>query len=245
MLVSTTSGTVTDQVRLWVSIDWARAPLGRHDATVTFTGAGRSVSVPLRVSNDGEQARERVTGFVDAHGYVSIDAAHFHSRVPRSGADWRVVRGLGRRQAAVEAVPSTAAPITENVTTRSPELSYRIQFAATGTFPVTVYRLPSLDARGKRRLAIALDGGPAVVLSGQAIATGRSDDAWARNVVQGVEKLTGSLTVTSPGEHVLRLLMVDPAMVVTQIVVNTGGLPATYLAPPESYRPGAADREVR
>ncbi|MDT7784082.1 MAG: hypothetical protein QOF58_2501 [Pseudonocardiales bacterium] len=243
--VSSTSGTVTDQVRVWVSIDWARAPRGRREATVTFTGAGKSLSVPVRVHNDGEQARRNATGFVEAHGYVSIDAAHFHRRVPRSGADWRVVRGLGRRQAAVEAVPSTAAPITDNVTTRSPELSYRIQFTGTGTFPVTVFRLPSLDARGNRRLAIALDNGPAVMLTGQAIATGRWDDLWARNVTEGVEKLTGSLTVTTPGEHVLRLLMVDPAMVVDQIVVNTGGLPATYLAPPESYHPGAADREVR
>ncbi|MEU4449464.1 glycosyl hydrolase 115 family protein [Actinosynnema sp. NPDC050801] len=242
VLVSSTSGTITDQARVWVSIDWALAPQGRHEATVTFTGAGKSVSVPLRVSNDGEQARRSATGFVEAHGYVSIDAAHFHHHTPRSGADWRPVRGLGRRQAAVEAVPSTAAPITEDVTNRSPELSYRIRFAGTGTFPVTVFRLPSLDARGRRRLAIALDGGPAVVLSGQAIATGRSDDAWARNVTAGVEKLTGSLTVTTPGEHVLRLLMVDPGMVVDQIVVNTGGLPATYLAPPESYHPGAAGR---
>ncbi|MCO1580400.1 glycosyl hydrolase 115 family protein [Crossiella sp. SN42] len=240
--VSATSGTVTDQVRVWVSIDWQRAPLGRHEAVVTFTGAGRSVSVPLRVHNDGEQARRRATGFVEAHGYVSIDAAHFHRRVPRGGAEWRAVTGLGRRQAAMEAVPSTAAPITEELTTRSPELSYRIQFTSTGTFPVTVFRLPSLDARGKRRLAIALDDGPAVVLSGQAIATGKKDDVWARNVIEGVEKLTGALTVRTPGEHVLRLLMVDPAMVVDQIVVDTGGLPATYLAPPESYHPAAADR---
>lgn len=107
---------------------------------------------------------------------------------------------------------------------------------------MTVFRLPSLDARGKRRFAIALDDGPAVVLSGQAIATGKHDDVWARNVTEGVEKLTGSLTVSAPGEHVLRLLMVDPAMVVDQIVVNTGGLPATYLAPPESYHLGATDR---
>ncbi|MGP3981690.1 glycosyl hydrolase 115 family protein [Streptomyces sp. KR80] len=243
--VSSTSGTVTDQVRVWVSIDWGRVPVGRHEATVTFTGAGRSASVPLRVTNDGEQARTRATGFVEAHGYVSIDAANFHRRVPRGGADWRAVRGLGRRRVAVEAVPSTAAPITGDLTTRSPELSYRIQFTSTGTFPVTVFRLPSLDARGKRRLAIALDDGPAVVLSGQAIATGKHDDVWARNVTEGVEKLTGSLTVTTPGDHVLRLLMVDPGMVVDQIVVNTGGLPASYLAPPESYHPEAADREAR
>ncbi len=43
------------------------------------------------------------------------------------------------------------------------------------------------------------------------------------------------MTVTEPGEHVLRLFMVDPAIAVDQIVIDTGGLPVTYLAPPESY----------
>jgi hypothetical protein len=54
-------------------------------------------------------------------------------------------------------------------------------------------------------------------------------------VEEGIEKLTGTVTVTEPGEHVLRLFMVDPAIAVDQIVINTGGLPSSYLAPPESY----------
>jgi hypothetical protein len=101
---------------------------------------------------------------------------------------------------------------------------------------VTVFRLPSLDERGKRRLAIALDDQPPTVLSGQAIATGNRGDAWARNVEEGIEKLTARVAVTEPGEHVLRLFMVDPAMAVDQIVIDTGGLPVSYLAPPESYQ---------
>jgi hypothetical protein len=46
------------------------------------------------------------------------------------------------------------------------------------------------------------------------------------------------VTVGEPGEHVLRVFMVDPAIAVDQIVIDTGGLPAAaYLAPPESYHP--------
>ncbi|TPQ22775.1 glycosyl hydrolase 115 family protein [Streptomyces sporangiiformans] len=233
--LSTTGGSMTEQTRVWVEIDWKRAPQGAHDATVTFTGAGQSTEVSLRVLNDGERARHRVPGFVEAHGYVSIDAAHFDRRVARGGANWRTVRGLGRRTAAMEAVPSTAVPITEDFADRAPELRYRVRFTTTGTFPVTVFRLPSLDERGKRRLAVALDDQPVTVLSGQAVATGNRGDAWARNVEDGIEKLSATVTVTEPGEHVLRLFMVDPAIAVDQIVINTGGVPDSYLAPPESY----------
>jgi hypothetical protein len=211
-------------------------PQGTHRPTLTFTGAGRSIEVPLLVADDGERARRRARGFVEAHGYVSIDAAHFDREVPRGGARWRTVRGLGRRTAAVEAVPTTAQPITEDLTTRSPELRYRVRFTTAGTFPVTVFRLPSLDERGKRRLAVGLDDQPPTVLSGQAIATGNRGDAWARNVEEGVEKLTARVTVSAPGEHVLRVFMVDPGMAVDQIVIETAGSAGGYLAPPESYR---------
>ncbi|MEU2268346.1 glycosyl hydrolase 115 family protein [Streptomyces olindensis] len=233
--LTTASGELTDQTRVWVEVDWARVPEGTHEPTVAFTGAGTTIEVPVRVVNDGERARRRVRGFVEAHGHVSIDAAHFESRVARGGAHWRVVRGLGRRTAAVEAVPTTAPAITDDVTSRSPELRYRVRFTTTGSFPVTVFRLPSLDERGTRRLAVALDDQPPTVLSGQAIATGNRGDAWARNVEEGVEKLTARMTVSTPGEHVLRVFMVDAAMVVDQIVIDTGGLAASYLAPPESY----------
>ncbi|NUS80761.1 MAG: hypothetical protein HOV70_31770 [Streptomyces sp.] len=235
--LSTSGGSLTEQTRVWVEVDWERAPEGTLDTSVVVTGGGLSVEVPVRVVNDGARARRRARGFVEANGYVSIDAAHFEQRVARGGARWRVVRGLGRRTGAVEAVPSTAASVTGDFASRAPELRYRVRFASTGAFPVTVFRLPSLDERGYRRVAVALDDQPAVVLTGQAVATGNRGDAWARNVEDGVERLTTTVSVAEPGEHVLRIFMVDAAIAVDQIVVDTGGLPVSYLAAPESYHP--------
>lgn len=235
--LSSAGGSLTEQIRVWVEVDWARAPEGTLDTSVTFTGGGGRVEVPVRVVNDGERALRRARGFVEAHGFVSIDAAHFERRVARGGARWRVVPGLGRRSGAVEAVPSTAASVTGDFAERAPELRYRVRFTSTGTFPVTVFRLPSLDERGYRRVAVALDDQPATVLTGQAVATGNRGDAWARNVEDGVEKLTTTVTVAEAGEHVLRIFMVDAAIAVDQIVVDTGGLPVSYLAPPESHHP--------
>ncbi|MDX3452967.1 glycosyl hydrolase 115 family protein [Streptomyces sp. ME02-8801-2C] len=236
--LSESGGSLTDQVRVWVEIDWDRVPEGTYDATVTVSGgdAGQRVDVSLKVRNDGERAL-RGRGFVEAHGYVSIDAAHTDRRVARGGARWRTVRGLGRRSGAVEAVPSTAESFTADFADRAPELRYRVRFSSSGTFPVTVFRLPSLDERGRRRVGVSLDDQPVTVLSGQSVATGNRGDAWARNVEDGVERLTTTLTVTSPGEHELRLFMVDAAIAVDQIVIDTGGLPVSYLAPPESFHP--------
>ncbi|MDX5567674.1 glycosyl hydrolase 115 family protein [Streptomyces sp. ID05-04B] len=235
--LSTAGGSLTEQTRVWAEIDWPLVPEGTHAVTIAFTGGDQRFEVPLTVVNEGERARRRARGFVEANGWVSIDARHTERRVARGGARWRTVRGLGRGAAAVEAAPSTAAPVTTDLATRAPELRYRVRFTSTGTFPVTVFRLPSLDERGARRLAVALDDQPPAVLSGQSVATGNRGDAWARNVEEGVEKLTASVTVAEPGEHVLRVFMVDPAIAVDHIVIDTGGLPAAYLAPPESYHP--------
>ncbi|MEU3616960.1 glycosyl hydrolase 115 family protein [Streptomyces sp. NPDC006872] len=236
--LSSAGGTLTEQIRVWVEIDWAQVPEGAHEVTVAFTSGAQRFEVPVKVVADGERARRRARGFVESNGWVSIDAVHTERRLARGGARWRTVRGLGRRGAAVEAVPSTAAPVTADFAARAPELRYRVRFSSTGTFPVTVFRLPSLDERGARRLAVALDDQPPAVLSGQAVATGNRGDAWARNVEEGVEKLTATVTVTASGEHVLRVFMVDPAIAVDQIVIDTGGLPTgAYLAPPESYHP--------
>lgn len=233
ILLSASGGSLTEQRRVWVEIDWERAPRGAQQAVVVLTGGGRRFEVPLRVVNAPRRAR----GFVEAHGYVSIDAAHTDRRVARGGRHWRTVPGLGRRSGAVEAVPSTAAPVTGDLASRAAELRYRVRFDSVGTFPVTVFRLPSLDERGQRRVAVGLDEQPVTVLSGQAVATGNRGDAWARQVEDGVERLTATVTVAEAGEHVLRVFLVDPAIAVDQIVIDTGGLPATYLAPPESYHP--------
>ncbi|WP_416981374.1 glycosyl hydrolase 115 family protein [Streptomyces sp. T028] len=240
--LSSSGGSLTEQIRVWVEVDWSLAPEGAPegalDATVVVTGADRRVEVPLRVADAGERVRRRARGFVEADGCVSIDAAHTERRVARGGARWRTVRGLGRRTGAVEAVPSTAAPVTGEYSVRAPELRYRVRFTSTGVLPVTVFRLPSLDERGARRLAVGLDDQPVTVLTGQHIATGNRGDAWARNVEEGVEKLTATVTVAEPGEHVLRVFMVDPGIAVDQIVIDTGGVPAAAgLAPPESYHP--------
>ncbi len=54
-------------------------------------------------------------------------------------------------------------------------------------------------------------------------------------VVDNVRKMKRQLTITAAGQHVLKIWMVDPGMVLDKIVIDTGGVVDSYLGPPESF----------
>jgi hypothetical protein len=78
-----------------------------------------------------------------------------------------------------------------------------------------------------------------------------SQGAWEQAVSDGVRKVTTNLTVDTPGDHTLKIRMVDPGVVLEKLVVGfadpatprlpgmTGAnhslIPESYLGPPESY----------
>jgi hypothetical protein len=230
---SKANGSIKDDERIQVSIDWAAVPAGNSSATVTIAGADSSKTIDLNVSNPAIPTRDDLDGYVEANGYVAIEAEHFHDKVDRGGAEWRVLGELGRSGDSVKVFPDVSPSITGNYATAAPELTYKIYFFSAGTFPVTVYRLPTLNTGGSCRLAVGLDDGAAQTLSG----TKSTDDGtWGNNVIEHIEKLSAKVQVTTPGYHTLRMWKVDPSMVVDRIVIDTGGLRPSYLGPPESYR---------
>ena len=56
-----------------------------------------------------------------------------------------------------------------------------------------------------------------------------------KNVMDNLMSLHGKLNLKTPGEHVLKIWMVDPGIVIDKIIVDTGGVKESYLGPPESF----------
>ena len=122
--------------------------------------------------------------------------------------------------------------ITTDLPGSSPELDYKIYFFSTGTFPVTVYRIPTLNTTGACRLAIGVDSAAPQTLTGVHSA---EEANWGNNVLEHIEKLSGKIQVLTPGYHTFKLWKVDPSIAVDRIVIDTGGLLPSYMGPPESY----------
>jgi len=226
------SGTITDEERLWASIDWATAPAGDSTGTITISAGAVSKAIPIAASKPPMPTPSELSGYVESNGYVAIEAEHFTQKVDRGGAEWRVFKQLGRSGDSVKILPDVSPSITSNLPTTSAELDYAIYFFSTGTFPVTVYRIPSLDTTGACRLAIGVDNAAPQTLTG---VHSTSESRWENNVLEQIEKLSGTIQVSTPGYHTLKLMKVDPSIAVDRIVIDTGGLKPSYMGPKESY----------
>ncbi len=258
--LSEESGVVSDEKRIWITIDWDKVPKGKDvKGMVTFdwystaasqwmdwetlseekrkqykegivrnSGEGSISSVSCSVFNPEKPSVQSVKGFVESNGYISMEAEHYSRKVDQADASWSVIEGLGRTGNSITVLPTTIPSITspDEITRKSPLLEYDIYTFTEGEVSIDFNCIPSnpINADYGLRLAVAVDDGEPVITS----------NARGRNVMGNLMKITTRLDVGKEGQHKLKVWMVDPAVVVDKIIINTGGVKDSYLGPPES-----------
>ena len=224
-----TSGTFATEQRLWVTIDWNRAPVGPDlTAMIEVTGDAGHKSIAVPVFKPAAPLRDEVTGFVESHGCVSMEAEHFTRKHDCGGAAWEIIQGLGRSGDSVAVLPPTVVSHADPADMRSssPSLDYDIHLFHSGEARLDIDCLPTNPVAPKRgvRLAVSLDGEAPQVL------TGKGGD-----VLANLRRLSTTVKIASPGRHTLTVWMVDPGVVIDKLVLDFAPPKDTYLGPPESY----------
>jgi hypothetical protein len=234
--VTPSSGRVGKQVRADVRVDWSRAPKGTTDVPLTVTGPdGKSVQVKAVVDNPATKPG----GFVETNGYVSIEADHYTKAVNSGGVSWRTIPDIGRTGNGVKPFPVGAASQTPGG--NSPRLEYKINLSKAGDVKLWTYlspRNPVFSANGVR-YAVSIDNEAPQIVN-MTTATGANDTTmnrqWARNTSDNTNRTVTTHTIAQPGTHTIKFWMVDPTVVLQNLVVDTGGgdIGVSYLGPPES-----------
>jgi hypothetical protein len=230
--LSSTRGTIEKEQRLWVSVDWSKAPGGSGTGEVTVHGAGEDVIVKVQEVNPAAPARTSVKGFVEADGYVSIEAEHYSRNIDAGAATWEKIPDYGRTLSAMTVLPvaaESALPPED-----SPCLEYQMYLFDPDKVEVEAILAPTLNfvpGRGLR-YAISFDDQPPQVVDALAH---NSDADWATSVKDSVRKVTSEHVLARTGYHTLKFCMVDPGIVLEKLVVNLTGVKPSYLGPPESY----------
>ncbi len=232
-------GTVDKQERIYVSVDWENAPSGKHKVPVTINGTGESVIVYAEINNPASPESNKLDGFVESNGYVSIEAVHYSKAVESNSVEWLDVPNLGRTCSAVTAVPVTASEQTPGG--NSPHLEYNIYFQSEGEVEVEVFLSPTLNFHNKEngiRFAVSFDDEQPQIINmsyNPDPPNLNRDGVWNGWVANNINRIISKYNIDKPGKHILKFWMVDPAVVLQKIIINTGGLKPTYLGPPESF----------
>ncbi|GAA3342145.1 glycosyl hydrolase 115 family protein [Amorphoplanes nipponensis] len=220
--VTPSAGSVDQQVRATVRVDWRRAPKGTTTVPITVTGAGASQVVQAPIDNPVLRPR----GFVEANGYVAMEADHYTGKV----GDWRLLPGIGKTGNGMTPLGGAGA-----------RLEYATTLTTTGPVKVTAVLSPrnNVHPTDGLKYAISLDDQPPQTVN-VTQATGADDTTmnkqWERNTSDNVNRTTTTHTVTSAGVHTLKFWMVDPTVIVQRLEIDTGGVRYSYLGPPESRR---------
>jgi hypothetical protein len=239
LLLSTARGHVEKEQRLWVSVDWNRAPTGTASGTVTISGPGpEPVVVQVKAFKPAAGVREHLHGFVESDGYVAMEASHYTARHDTATAHWEVLPDDGRTDSAMTVFPVTAPNATPPLA--SPSLEYEMYLFSTGRVEVALELSPSLNYAPERgvRIAVSMEDSPpqllTVVPNGYIAGDGNRD--WEQSVKDSIRVVKCEQVVAAPGQHKLKVWMVNPGVVLQRIVVDAGGVRTSYLGPPESYR---------
>lgn len=245
VVLSAVRGSVDEDQRLWISVDWGKAPAGVARGTVTITGAGRTVAVAVEAFNPTEITRDTLQGFVEGQGIVSIEPEHFTRATGAGGNRWFKVSDYGRTLSGMKAWGPVDAPAA-TPGKDSPCLEYRMYLFTAGEAEVTAITAPTLNFipdRGVRYAVSFDDESPQVVtlVPPDYQAQNRNRD-WEKSVGDNAHYGRSRHRIVAPGYHTLKIWMIDPAVVMQKLIVDLGGLKPSYLGPPESYRGTAPSR---
>ena len=239
LVLSATQGTVGQDQRLWVSVDWDQAPAGTTAGTVKIAGAGLELAVNVEAFKPAEVTRDTLNGFVEGNGCVSIEPEHYTKRTEAGANHWMKIDDYGRTLSGMRAEAPVDAPAA-TPGKDSPCLEYRMYLFSAGAAEVTAITSPVLNFIPDRpvRYAVSVDDeAPQVVTlvpaGRKAVGEGQRD--WEKSVADNAHYGHSHHTLAQPGYHTLKIWMVDPAVVMQKLIVDLGGLKPSYLGPPESF----------
>ncbi|MRT93204.1 glycosyl hydrolase 115 family protein [Ancylomarina sp. 16SWW S1-10-2] len=255
--ISKTKGTLNSknqEQRIWVSIDWDKVPVGvnkkeaplGHDyqlippsykvnSAIDFVSGDSTISIGISVFNPKYKELENYKGFVEDKGFVSINAENYSSTKSGKQASWETFDGVGYTGKVVTALPRSADSQTtiQSIVNNSPVLEYDFYTFNFGEVNVLLQAVPTHAVNNERgvRCAVSIDNADPVIVDFQTF--GRSDE-WMENVLKNTSVKAAQQIVNKAGKHTLKIWMVDPGVMIDQILIDLGGWKKSYSFPAES-----------
>lgn len=238
---SKTEGTVFDDDRVYLNIDWSKYAGNKAQFSIEQLAGNTVVSRnTFEVTINADEITDLGDKtYVESDGYVSIEAEHYTDNVINGEYEWKEEKDFGRSGSSMKIYPNTAAAVSSPNKDNSAYLEYDVYFTSAGKFPIDVYRMPTLNevSGAAMRFDIGVDDASPVRFSGNTKAKDKSDgtDVWGKGVLQNTEVVSGTIEIPSAGMHKIRLYNESAGVVIDKLVITTGNKLASYYGAPESY----------
>ena len=238
LIPSVSNGYIREDQRVEVAIDWTKAPKGdRIQGEMIVKTGNQSFRILVSLFNPAYPDRETVKGFVEANGYIAMEAEHFSTNKPANGVLWQRIAGYGRTLSSMMPLPVTTPSFTD--LKNAPTLEYNCYLFTTGKIEINTLIAPTLNCLpdADMRFAIAIDDEqPQIVQIPRISITGLSDNqGWSQSVINNIRVCKTKHNIKTKGYHKVKVYMIDPVVTMQRIVINTGGLKQSFFYPPESF----------
>lgn len=237
---SKTKGTITNQERIEIRIDWGKAPEGSSTSSLTIVGAKKEINIQIKVDNF---KNEGVKGFIENNGYIAIEAPNYTNKYEPESFKWNIVDNLGKTKGGVFSSPINKGRVELN--DNSPKLSYDVHFKNTGKVRVHMYFSPTIHYSTREGMYYGLSFDTTKPLKVNYASSpivfdynGKVTKDWDRNVRNNIKIVTTEFNIEKAGNHVLNYYRIDEGLVLQKIVIETekSELKPSYLGPTESLR---------
>ena len=231
--LSKTQGNIQYDEKVYVSINWNKAPQGKAQGAIVIKGGGKEYTVQVPIRNNLPSS----SGFVENNGVVSIEAANYTKKIDSKNIHWTIVPNLGRTSSSIIVEPVTAVRQTPGAS--SPRVEYEFTVFDSGDLTIEAFLSPTQDFKklDGLRYAISIDNEAPQIINineGEVKPDYKYADWWSKSVADHIKIKKSRHKVATPGKHTLKIWMVDQGIVFQKFVINRGGLRPTYLGPPES-----------
>lgn len=240
IILDDTSIQVDTEAQIQVRIDWTKIPKGEHTGTIQVSGTGwGSAAIKVTAFNpDIKPADLKGKGFVEADGYIAIEAEHFQRQQSARLQDgrtlqWEKIPEHGRTLSSISVYPITDQHFANPK--GAPYVEYDVYTLGAGELQVHGFFAPSwpITPGHGLRYAVAIDNEAPQVID---LTADMSNPTWEETVRTDVRRATTTHSVKNAGAHKLRIYSLDPGVTLQKIVIDTGGLKPSYLGPEESQR---------
>ncbi|HEY0281245.1 MAG TPA: glycosyl hydrolase 115 family protein [Rhizomicrobium sp.] len=223
--------------RVWIGIDWAKAPDGATAGIVASCGETKA-EMPITVRTAPANTVKDVS-FLEDNGIVSIYAVHADEK----SDGWEVLDGLGHTGASLRSDLGLASVDAGNpaAIAKAPHVTYRfatatkrgydlVQYAQAKLRVIALPILPITSDNGMR-VAVSVDGGPAKVLDFYAA---EFTEPWRQHVLTNAAVETVNALDLKPGAHTLTVYALDPGVILDRFEIAFDEAPRAYGPVPET-----------